>query len=128
LKFILDNVLIGNVVPVFGAAIVGFFAMTGLRILGEQLIWDLMGRIGVDIRRDVFTDLQNLSPSFYKQSHTGDLLTRFSSDTNALRASIQQVICQKGIRRRLAKRADASLVVNRNVFVSLALSCASPPS
>ena len=92
LKFVLDNALIGNVVPAFGAALVGFFAMTGLRILGEQLIWDLIARIGVDMRRDVFSHLQDLSPSFYKKSQTGDLLTRFSTDTTALKASIQQVI------------------------------------
>ena len=92
LKYILDHALITNVVPAFGAALVGFFAMTGFRILGEQLMWDLIARIGVDIRRDVFTQLENLSPSFYKQSHTGDLLTRFSSDMYSLEASIQQVI------------------------------------
>lgn len=92
LKYILDSALIGNLVPAFGAALVGFVAMTGIRILGEQLIWDLMARIGVDIRRDMFTQLQDLSPSFYQDNHTGDLITRFSTDTRALTASIQQVI------------------------------------
>lgn len=92
LKFVLDNMFIMNIVPVFAATLVGFVAMTALSIYGQQLLWDLAAQVGRDIRHDIFIHLQDLSPSFYQRNFTGDILTKFASDAHALEASTARVI------------------------------------
>lgn len=64
-----------------GLALVGGLFRLGMR----KLIIDLSRLAERDFRNDVFRHLLGLSPSFYDRSSTGDVVTRLSSDIDAIR-------------------------------------------
>lgn len=51
------------------------------------MIW-LGERVSADIRRDVYSHLLTLSPTFFEQTRTGEVISRFTSDTTVLQTVV----------------------------------------
>lgn len=51
------------------------------------MIW-LGERVSSDIRRDVYSHLLTLSPAFFEQTRTGEVISRFTSDTTVLQTVV----------------------------------------
>ena len=51
------------------------------------MVW-LGERVSADIRKDLFNHLVTLSPGFYAQSRTGEIISRFTSDTTLLQSVV----------------------------------------
>lgn len=86
----------------------------GVLILGERLGARLSSRIASDIRYDLFSHLQELSPNFHKEARLGDLLARFSGDMEKIEMALGKEFA--------AGIGDLiMLLVNLGVMVSLNL-------
>ncbi len=64
--------------------VVFHFRMRFAQELGEAVVHDM--------RRDIFTHLQALSMSFYNRTKLGRIISRMTSDTEAVRAGVQDVL------------------------------------
>ncbi len=51
------------------------------------MVW-LGERVSADIRKDLFNHLVTLSPGFYAQSRTGEIISRFTADTTLLQSVV----------------------------------------
>jgi ATP-binding cassette, subfamily B, bacterial len=51
-------------------------------------------RVVADIRADVFKHLTGLSPAFYEAAHSGEVMSRLTSDTTQVKAAASTVISQ----------------------------------
>lgn len=105
LKIIFDYVLLDKPLPEFlsflggliggdkvFALIILSLSIVGIALCGGGLSYSetyFTSRIGYELvhrlRRDLFNHLQRLSLSFHSRARSGELLTKVSSDTNALR-------------------------------------------
>ena len=56
------------------------------RFLMRRILIGLSRTIEFDLRNDLYTQLQRLSPAFYGSHSTGDIMARSSSDMNAVRS------------------------------------------
>lgn len=65
------------VVAMAGGTFVRFYLVTGL---GE--------RIAADLRNDVFAHLLRLQPAYFEQNHSGDIMSRLTTDTTLLQSII----------------------------------------
>jgi subfamily B ATP-binding cassette protein MsbA len=69
--------------------IVGVSLLKGLAAFGQFYLMGMLGqRVVADLRRQLFDHLLVLSPGFYSKRHSGDLMSRFSSDIGAVEAAI----------------------------------------
>jgi ATP-binding cassette subfamily B protein len=66
---------------IVGAALLGGAARYGMR----ELMNGVSRRMEVDLRRDFFRHLLTLDPGFYQENRTGDLMSRATNDTLAVR-------------------------------------------
>ena len=66
---------------IVGTALVGGAARYGMR----ELLNGVSRRIEVDLRNDFFRHLLRLDASFYQRTRTGDLMSRATNDTQAVR-------------------------------------------
>ncbi len=66
---------------IVGAAILGGAARYGMR----ELLNGVSRRIEVDLRSDYFRHLLQLDPAFFEENRTGDLMSRATNDTLAVR-------------------------------------------
>ncbi|MFH1863022.1 MAG: ABC transporter ATP-binding protein [bacterium] len=82
-----SNILIYALLIVLVAGVAGIF-----RFLMRQIIISVSRRIEYDLRVAFFSHLQCLSPSFYDHQRTGDLMTRASSDIEAVRMVVGPAI------------------------------------
>ena len=83
-KILIDDGLLGKsfatlVSTVMAILLVGF-ASTGLAGVNRYLHTRLSGTILFKLRESVYSHLQRLSPNFYAQQRTGDLLSRMDGD------------------------------------------------
>jgi ATP-binding cassette subfamily B protein len=70
----------------YAALIVGLALIAGVfRYLMRRIIISISRRIEYDLRVDYYAHLQRLSASFYDRQQTGDLMTRATSDIEAVR-------------------------------------------
>ncbi len=69
---------------IVGTAIFSGFARFGMR----QLLNGVSRRIEIDLRDDVFRHMLHLDASFYGRMHTGELMSRLTNDTQAVRMAI----------------------------------------
>lgn len=79
-SFILKIVVWLSVAYVFLAIMKGFFLF-----LTRQTIIIMSRLIEYDLKNEIYDQYQKLSPSFYKQSNTGDLMNRISEDVSRVR-------------------------------------------
>ena len=74
----------GNVSALFTAAglILAIAAVRGIAAFGQRYYGEWMThRVAYDLRNDFFTAIQFLPFSFHDEAHTGDLMSRATSDT-----------------------------------------------
>jgi len=70
----------------YGSLIVAIALVQGFfRFWMRRLLIGVSRRVEYDLRGDFFRQLQRMSPSFYNEWRTGDLMSRASSDINAVR-------------------------------------------
>ncbi|MCW8107803.1 ABC transporter transmembrane domain-containing protein [Alteromonas ponticola] len=77
---ILNKAVAGVLVICFIASIATYFRFYLMSFLGE--------RISADIRNQVFSHLLTLTPSFFAKTRTGEVISRFTSDTTVLQTVI----------------------------------------
>jgi len=68
-------IVVGGVLAVSSAA--RFYLVTWL---GERIV--------ADLRSDVFSHLTSLSPAFYEQTHSGEVMSRLTADTTQIKSTI----------------------------------------
>lgn len=76
--------------------LLGIISVIFSRML-RQIPMNLSHKIEYQLRKDIFNHLTKLDQKYFKNSRTGDLMTRLSSDINMVRDAIGQGILQ-GIR------------------------------
>jgi ATP-binding cassette subfamily B protein len=67
-------------------AVVGLLAAASA--LRYYLVITLGERIVADLRRDVFTHITSLSPSFFDTGHSGELVSRLTADTTQIKSAV----------------------------------------
>jgi len=68
-------------------------AVKGLAFFGQYYLMGMVGqRVVADLRRALFEHILGLSPDFYVRRHSGDLMSRFSSDVAAVEVAITNSI------------------------------------
>jgi ATP-binding cassette subfamily B protein len=84
-----DDLTLGVTVEklaLYGSLIVGIAAVEGFfRFWMRKLLIGVSRFVEFDLRNDFFARLQRMSPSFYQQWRTGDLMSRASNDIGAVR-------------------------------------------
>ena len=73
--------LIHNILLVIATTIIAGF----LTFLMRQTLIVMSRHIEFEVKNEVFTQYENLSQNFYKQSRTGDLMNRISEDVSKVR-------------------------------------------
>ena len=73
---------------IFGVALV-----KGVAYFGQMYLMGLISqRIVADLRRDLFTRLISLPPAFHAKHHSGDLLSRFSTDVQMVQLAVTDAV------------------------------------
>ncbi len=92
LKLLIDDVLLAGNLPMLHLLLAGLF---GIYILqnavgfGQRYLTGAIGqRLLVDVRQQIYDHLQRLSPGFFDDAQTGDLLSRTLYDAHSLQAII----------------------------------------
>ncbi|MBV9959457.1 MAG: ATP-binding cassette domain-containing protein [Acidobacteria bacterium] len=92
LKFLIDYAITPREVRVLALILsglaVGFLLTAAAQVLRDYLYAWLGARILNDLRQEMFRHFQRLSLGFYARSQMGDLLSRFSSDLNAIENAV----------------------------------------
>lgn len=91
-KYVVDQGFVANnaqrlnelVLVVIGIGLIGSFA-TYFRFY--YMIW-LGERVSADIRQNVYSHLLTLSPTFFAETRTGEVISRFTSDTTVLQSVV----------------------------------------
>ncbi|MCW8091454.1 ABC transporter transmembrane domain-containing protein [Alteromonas sp. ASW11-130] len=77
---ILNKAVAGVLIICLIASIATYFRFYLMSFLGE--------RISADIRNEVFSHLLTLSPSFFAKTRTGEVISRFTSDTTVIQTVV----------------------------------------
>jgi ABC-type multidrug transport system fused ATPase/permease subunit len=73
----------------YGVLLVGIGVVGGVfRFLMRRILTGASRHIEYDLRNDFFAHLQRLPPSFFQRHRTGDLMSRATSDLNAVRMMV----------------------------------------
>ncbi len=84
------NGVVHNLIAIF---LLGLLLTIG-RFLWRFFIFGASRSIEKELRNDMFAHLEKMSVEYYNEHKTGDLMTRFTSDLNAIRMSIgPAIIC-----------------------------------
>ncbi len=75
--------------------LVAAFALVSLTSLRESylLAW-VSGKVLMDLRHRIFTNLQRLEPAFYQRVQTGDVLSRMTSDIDQVEFALTGALAQ----------------------------------
>ncbi len=85
----LDKSISSQKILGYGILIIVFAALSGVFLfLMRRIMIGVSRYIEYDIRNDLFAHFLKLSCSFYQENRTGDLLSRSTSDMNAVRTMI----------------------------------------
>jgi subfamily B ATP-binding cassette protein MsbA len=75
------------------AVIVAVALVKGVAYFGQYYLMNMLGqRVICDLRTTLFDHLLTLSPSFFGRSHSGDLMSRFSSDVQAVETAVSHAV------------------------------------
>lgn len=91
-KVVVDEGFIANNVDTLNQTI---FVVLGIALIGSiavyvrfyWMIW-LGERVSADIRKEVYSHLLSLSPEFFSEIRTGEVISRFTSDTTVLQSVV----------------------------------------
>jgi ATP-binding cassette subfamily B protein len=73
----------------YAGLFVGITAVSGVfRFLMRRIMIGISRKIELDMRADFFAHLQSLSPAFYNEQRTGDLMALATNDLNAVRTLV----------------------------------------
>jgi subfamily B ATP-binding cassette protein MsbA len=73
--------------------IVGVAVLKGMAYFGQYVLMGMVGqRVVADLRTTLFDHLLGLSPAFFSRRHTGDLLSRFSADVQAVELAVSTAL------------------------------------
>ena len=73
----------------YALVVVGLAFLQGVfRYFQRRLIFGASRRIEADLRRSLFTNLVRQPPAFFDSLPTGDVISRFSNDVNAVRMAV----------------------------------------
>ncbi|HEY7723850.1 MAG TPA: ABC transporter ATP-binding protein [Anaeromyxobacteraceae bacterium] len=65
----------------------------GLAFFGQHYLMGMVGqRVVADVRTALFDHLLGLSPSFFARRHSGDLMSRFSADVQAVEVAVSNAV------------------------------------
>ncbi len=82
-----------RVLTVLPLLIVGVAVVKGLAYFGQFYLMGMASqRIIADLRRALFEHLLSLSPAFYARRHSGDLMSRFSADVQAVENAVSYAV------------------------------------
>ena len=82
-----------QVLAVLPLVIVGVALVKGFSFFGQFYLMGMVGqRVIADLRRALFDHLLRLSPGFYTRRHSGDLMSRFSSDVAAVESAVTNAV------------------------------------
>jgi ATP-binding cassette subfamily B protein len=74
-------------------ALVGLVAFTQITFVFRQRLSQYLGEAIIhDLRNDIFTHLQRMSMAFYDRTKLGSIISRMTSDVEALRFGVQDVV------------------------------------
>jgi len=92
LKLSIDDLAAGTTrhrLYLYAGLFVGLTAVSGVfRFLMRRIMIGISRKIELDMRADFFAHLQRLSPSFYGDHRTGDLMALATNDLNAVRTLV----------------------------------------
>lgn len=92
LKFLIDFAITPRdahaLAIILGGLAIGFLLTAASQVIRDYLYAWLGARVINDIRKRMFHHLQQLSLDFYARARMGDLLSRFSSDLNAIENAV----------------------------------------
>ncbi len=78
-----------SLIDVYFVALFGVGALLGISSAVRFYCVAWLGERAVaDLRADIFRHLSRLSPAFYEQNHSGELLSRLNADTTQIKAAI----------------------------------------
>jgi len=73
--------------------IVGVALVKGVAFFGQFVLMGMVGQAVVaDLRVSLFDHLLGLSPAFFNRRHTGDLMSRFSADVQAVEMAVSSAL------------------------------------
>jgi subfamily B ATP-binding cassette protein MsbA len=73
--------------------IVGVALLKGVAFFGQYVLMGMVGQAVVaDLRVTLFEHLLGLSPAFFNKRHTGDLMSRFSADVQAVEMAVSSAL------------------------------------
>ncbi len=82
-----------RVLAVLPLLIVGVSLVKGLAYFGQFYLMGMASqRIIADLRRALFGHLMSLSPAFFARRHSGDLMSRFSTDIQSVENAVSYAI------------------------------------
>ena len=72
----------------FGVMIAVVFVLASASAMRYYLVMTLGERIVADLRREVFTHLTALSPAFFDNARSGELVSRLTADTTQIKSAV----------------------------------------
>ncbi|MGE0676121.1 ABC transporter transmembrane domain-containing protein [Pseudolabrys sp.] len=72
----------------FAVMILVVAVLAGASAMRYYLVTTIGERIVADIRNDVFTHLTRLSPAFFDQAKTGEMISRLTADTTQIKSAV----------------------------------------
>jgi subfamily B ATP-binding cassette protein MsbA len=86
----LDRVQVLSLLP---PVIIGVSLVKGFAYFGQFYLMSSVGlRVVADLRIALFEHLLDLSPAFFARRHSGDLMSRFSADVQAVEVAVSNAI------------------------------------
>lgn len=83
-RVVVDEIIVGKKIEIFGFVILGFLGIgIGRCVFGylKEYLFDVTAsKISSDMRRDLFEHIQTLSASFFDKTNTGELMSRVKDD------------------------------------------------
>jgi ABC-type multidrug transport system fused ATPase/permease subunit len=130
LKLLIDDVLVTGNLPMLNlllGGLLGLYILQNVVSFAQRYLSSIVGqRLLIDIRQQIYAHLQRLSPKFYNNAQTGDLLSRTLYDANSLQALASTMLID------LLTNVATLLVISGIIFYMdwrLALvSCATVPA
>jgi ATP-binding cassette, subfamily B, bacterial MsbA len=83
----------GRLLAVFPLVIIAVAIVKGIAYFGQFFLMGMLSqRVIADLRQALFAQLLRLSPAFYAKRHSGDLLSRFSADVQAVEMAVSNAV------------------------------------
>jgi subfamily B ATP-binding cassette protein MsbA len=89
----LDHLDRSQVLALLPVLIVGVALIKGFAYFGQFYLMGTVGqRVVADLRIALFDHLLGLSPAFFSRRHSGDLMSRFSADVQAVEVAVSNAV------------------------------------